>query len=251
MYNSNYEGQAQQAAPKPRKQKINEVTLVGVIRPRSANENEPFRYYPFPGGGGAIHVNIKVSETMETQEGPKVRIVSIPVDIYTNKVITEQMITSLVPGMTVRVVGSLSNNSYESKKTGQRTTTLVVRAFVLEVIQSAQPAYGQIPAYGQQPQYQQNAPQYQNQGYAPQPQYQQAPAYQQQGYGQQPQYQQNAPAYGQQQYQQASAYGPQPQAHKYPPMPPQANLPGQQKPENVNYMGGYPEQNPVDDLPLA
>ena len=226
MYN-NY--QQEQQTPKQKKQKVNEVTLVGVIRPRSSNENEPFKFYPFKDGGGAIHVNLKVTENMDSPQGPKARTVSIPVDIYTNKAISQQALTSLIPGTTVKIVGSLSNNSYESKKTGQRQTILVVRAFILEVLQMPQqefaqaPGYG-YPAYGQQPAYQQQ-PQY-----PPQPQYQQNPAQRAPGA-----YAPQSPAYAQ-------------QNPSYPPMPPQASIPGS-NPDNVNFMGGYP--NPIDDLPPA
>lgn len=149
-----------------KKPKINEWTGEGIVRPRSGNDGDEIKFFPFQRGGGAIHITVACSEqTMRNDENgqPKVRTSYIPVNVMTNSKITEQMLRSIRAGMRVRVVGNLQPESYTSQKTGQRVTTLAVNAFVFEVLQGTDSPYPQAqPAYPAQPQgpaYGQGAPQ--------------------------------------------------------------------------------------------
>lgn len=263
-----------------KKEKTNVWEGVGLVRARSANENDPLRLYDFANGGSSLHFNLKVSEftgTADQNGNPKVKIVSVPVDVYTNKNVTKEMLGAIVPGMKVRVVGHLDLQSYESKRTGSKVTSLVVKAYVLEILegpQYQQNPYGapqgmQAPVYGapvqqyppQQgygpaqhaPAYGMQAPQY------PQPQPMQAPGY---GAPQYPQPQpyagpqaQQMPAQGQQMpRQQAPAYQQgiqQPMAPQQPKTPPyyrSAPAP-QQPPQNAPITAPRINDNPPEDMP--
>ena len=227
-YNNNQGGYGQ-GAQKPKREIINEWKGTGIVRPRSGNDQDPITFYPFQRGGGAIHITVACSEIVGADESgnAKQRTYYIPVNVLTNKNITQQQLQSVCAGMKVRVVGKLEPESYTSKKTGQKVTSLVVNAYVFEILQFpqqqgfAQPMQG--AGYGQQPFY---GPQ----GPAPQGQYQQ-----QQYYGPQPapgqygapQQGQMGPAYGQQ-------GGP----------APQGQYRGQQQGQYYGPQGGAPAQGP-------
>lgn len=230
----------------PKKEKLNEVQLIGILRPRSRGENDPIQVYNFNNGGAIVHVIVKVEEPtgkFDENGQPKVKKGSFLVDISTNKNITAQTLAGLVSGMKVRVVGRLANKSYDDKQTGAKVNSTVVDAFVLEILQQAapMPGYGPapMPGYGQAaPQYQQ--PVYGQQAPAPMPGY--APAAPQ--YQQAPQMPAQAPAPAPV----PPYYAPAQQGQQYPPMPAQA-MP-QQPPQ---YQPQYaPQQAPapmVEDLP--
>lgn len=174
MYQPNYGGQdnqgyqpQQQTTAKPRKEIINKVELIGIIVPRSANENEQITFYPFSNGGGAVHCNMKVIQyTGRADENgqPKYRTTYVPLDINVNKLISATTLQALVSGMKVRVVGELRTQSYEKKTTRERVTSLVVSVYILEVLEAPMAA----PVYQTAPQGYQQAPQPQMPGYPPQ-----------------------------------------------------------------------------------
>lgn len=211
----------------------------GIVRPRSGNESDPIQFYAFPNGGGAIHVTVQVQEPsgVDPQTGQtRYETNYIPVNITTNRIITQQQVKNIRSGMRVRIVGALKYKSYTSKKTGQKTGSLEVNAFACDILGAVQQAapqympqqggYQQPPQYGPQQQY---APQQPGPQYAPQGGYQQPP----QGYGQaQPQYNQPRPVQPGPQYVPAQPAQQQQQQQTPPPYyrPPQG-------------------AQPVDDLP--
>ena len=184
---NNYNNQGNGAERKPRKEVINQCEFRGVIRARSANENEPIKVFEFDNGGAVVHANIKVSEytgKADAQGNPKMKTSTIPVNISANKIIPVDLLRSIIPGSMVRVVGRLETESFKDKQTGQFRSSLVVNAFVFEILQAPVQQYGQqygqmYPPYGQQPAQQ---PNYGPGPYAPvaAPAYGQQPA--QQGY---------------------------------------------------------------------
>lgn len=224
MYNNNQnlgynpDTFSQNEQNRQRKTKINQWEGIGILRPKTSNEQDPIKFWPSKDGkGGAIFATLKCTElTGQTDQNgqPKTTTVYIPITILTNKNITPQMLQNLVPGMKVHVVGKLKNESYENKTTHQRVSSMVVNVFVLEILEMPM----QAPVYGTAGQYGMQIPPMQN--YQQQTQ---VPIYGQQiGYMQQP-VQEQAPQY----YQQIQ--------NPYPPMPAQAVLPQQQEYRKTNY----------------
>ncbi len=187
-YNSNQGGYGN--ASNKKQEKVNQWVGVGIIRPRSANKSDPINFVPFRNGGGVINADLAITQPAGLDENgmPKMKNVSIPISIKTNKNITAQQLQSIVNGMKVRVVGPMEPETYTNKKTGQLVSSLVCNAYVFEVIDSnvnsASPQ-GYYPPQGQQmppqggyypPQGQQMSPQgnFPPQGYYP-PQGQQMP----------------------------------------------------------------------------
>lgn len=171
------QGQAQRGA---RKEKINEWCGVGIVRPKSANENDVIKFYPYKDkDGGIVNFNLKITEFTGTSDeygNPRQRQTSVPVSVRTNKNITSQQLQSVVSGMKVRIVGRLELQSYKSTKTGMDVTALVVVAHVFEILEMPMQAAQQYqrpaaPGYAQGgAPYQQPAPQgYQQGGYSPYP----------------------------------------------------------------------------------
>lgn len=212
-YNNNQGGYGQ-GAQKPKREIINEWKGTGIVRPRSGNDQDPITFYPFQRGGGAIHITVACSEIVGADESgnAKQRTYYIPVNVLTNKNITQQQLQSVCAGMKVRVVGKLEPESYTSKKTGQKVTSLVVNAYVFEILQFPQ-----------------------QQGFA-QPM-------QGAGYGQQQFYGPQGPA-PQGQYQQQQYYGPQPAPGQYGGPAPQGQYRGQQQGQYYGPQGGAPAQGP-------
>lgn len=229
---SNYQNAGQAPARKPAKVKTNIWEGEGVIRPRSKNINDPIKFYESKtGAGGVIFANMEINEYTgrNDQNGqPIYRKTSVPINVNTNKEISDGLLHSLVSGMTVHAVGRLKIESYQ--KDGQMVSKLVVDVFVLRIVEGAQPAYnpygqGQYPPQGyapqngcQQPQYPNGYPQQGQQPYAPQypnqyqqgynPQYQNPGQYQQQGFVPQPQAQPGfQPQYPQPNYPQGAPQG--------------------------------------------
>ena len=139
----------------PKKAKINEWTGEGIVRPKSNNDGDEIRFFPFKNGGGAIHFTLACSEPAQGADEnglPRMKTTYIPVNVMTNKLVDEQRLRTIKAGMRVKVVGKLEAESYTSKKDGQRKSALVVNAFVFEVL--AMPQQITPPAqqgYGQQP----------------------------------------------------------------------------------------------------
>lgn len=214
----------------PKKQVINKWEGIGIVRPRSAQENDALQFFAFPNGGGALHFSLLCTEITgaDANGAPKTRTTYLPVKVYTNKNITEQQLRSIVSGMKLRCVGSLQHESYTSKKTGQKVSALVLNAYVIEILEA--PMQGQYPPqpYGTQypyPQPQQGGPAYQQPYPEPAPGPQRAPAQAPQ-YQPQPQYGQ-APAQGPQ-YQPQPQYGQAPApAPQYQPQPQYGQAPAQ------------------------
>lgn len=245
MYNNqntgyNPNGYPQNGQNRQRKAKINQWEGEGIIRPKSTNEQDPIKYWPSKtGNGGAIYATLKCTElTGQTDQNgqPKTTTAFVPITIWTNKNITPQMLQSLVPGMKVRVVGKLKNESYENKTTHQRVSSMVVNVFVLEILEMPM----QAPAYGSAGQYGMQMPPMQ--GY--QQQQPQAPMSGQQGGYIQQQPQGQVPPYYQ------------PQQNPYPPMPAQAVMPQQGEYHQTNYRQApqynqQQERKPItnEDLP--
>ena len=230
MYNQNAQGGYQQqpypqgqAQKAPRKDKVNEFTGIGIVRPLSNNENDTITFYPNKAKpGGHISFFLKITELTGTSDengNPNASRVSIPVNVWTNKNITPQQLQGVISGMKVQIVGKVKLGVHENKQTGQKLSRLEVDAHVFKVLEmpmqgaqqyQAGPAGGQAPRYGQQqmpPQqgYQQPAPGYQP--YPPQGGYAQpAPIPGPQGYypAQQQMPPQKQPAQG---YQQARPAG--------------------------------------------
>lgn len=248
-----------------KKQIINKWEGEGIVRPRSGNNDEQIKFYPFKNGGGAIHITVECSEmtgTADENGQPKVMTSYIPVNVMTNRLITQQQLMGICAGMKVHVVGKLQPESYTSRQTNQKVTRLVVNAFVFEVLQMPQqnapagytgpyppqggyPMQGNYPGqpqpgYGPQPGY---APQG---GYPPQGGYQGQPP---QGYGPQPGY---APQGG---YLPQGGYQGQPgapQGGSPAPHPAGAQgAPPYYMPPQPGYMNAGAAVSPEDDLPLG
>jgi single-stranded DNA-binding protein len=239
-----------------KKEKINQWEGIGIVSARSQNQNqqEPIRFFQFTGGGGAIHFNLKCIEytgTMDANNQMRMRTTYIPVSVFTNKIITAQQLMNITPGMKVHIVGKLDIENYENKTTGQKKVSLIVNAYVFEILEMPmQQAYGAPQPYAvpqqQYPQPQQAyAPQAQPPQYgAPQyaPQQPQAPAYYQQP--QQAQHPQGAqqpqrvPPY----YQQASQPQAQAPQQPFPPMPAQAKMPVTPQPQGAQPQQRYAPQ---------
>lgn len=197
----------------PRQPKPNEWQGVGIVKPRSTNDQEEIKFYPFQNGGGAIHIIIACSETYEKDGQSRVSTTYIPVNITTNSRITEPQLRAIRSGVKVRVVGKLKPETY-NKRSGERVTTLVVDAFVLEILEGIAP--NPQPYYGE----------------SPVPQGQPAPAYG--GYPAQ----QGWPAQGM-----PPQGAPSPQPY-YNPYAPQQGWPAQGAPVQQPYYGGYAPQQP-------
>lgn len=255
---SNYQQSANpQGGNRQKKEVFNQWQGTGILRSRSADENEPLKFIPWRSGGGVINANLKIAEPIGVDENgaPKVKRVSIPVSIMTNKNITAQQLQSLVSGTKVHVVGKLELETYESKRTNSKVSTLVVKVYVLDVLEVPMQAYQQFaqpaPQYPGQP-----APQggyypgqQQPQWYPGQPQPQPAPQPAPQQYPAQPQpqggYYQGHPQPQPQPAPQGGYYPGQPQ-----PQPaPQGGIPGQPQAAPAWYQP-QPEMN-IDDLPPA
>lgn len=194
----------QGAVKSPKEPTINRWEGQGIVRTRSGNDGDEIKFFPFQKGGGAIHITVactEVSRTADENGQPKTVTSYVPVNVMTNKNISDQQLMSVRPGMKVRVVGKLQPESYTSKKTGSKVTTMVVNAFVFEILEMPQPGFQ--PGYQPQPGY---APQG---GYAPYP------------YGGQPQpgYMPPQGGYPQQGYQPQAAPQYYPQGGGYPPPP--------------------------------
>lgn len=213
----------------PKKPIINQWTGEGIVRPRSNNDGDEIKFFPFQRGGGAIHFSLACTEEMpgaDPNGQPKTQTAYIPVNVMTNKNITEDQLKSVVPGMRVRVVGRLAPESYTSKRTNAKVTTMSVSAFVFEIL--AMPAannYGPQGGYASQSPYPQQGIQYSGQ-YPPQGGYP----------GPQGSYQQYGPQGGYQQY------GPQ-GGMPYPPAP--------GYPQPGGYPAAQPQQQPYGRSPYA
>ena len=234
----------------PKKTIINKWEGEGIVKPRTGNDNDPIQFFPFQNGGGAIHITIECTEMSGTadQNGqPRVTTSYVPVNVMTNRLITQQQLMGIRSGMKVHVVGKLQHESYTSKKTNQKVTRLVVNACyafeILEMPQQAAPAgYEQHAGYGPQGGY---APQggYPQGGYGPQPGYAGVPqgGYPQGGYGPQP-------GYAGQHQQGGTAYPTAPANGQ------QGAAPGGVPPYYIPPQPGYAQAGPVpqgvvDDLP--
>lgn len=192
----------------PKEPVINKGEWTGVVRSRTGSDQDEIRFIQWPNGGGVIHFTLECREPyLDEREGvQKERTDYLPVNARTNsKTISQELLMGIRAGMRVHVVGKVQNETYTSKRTGERRSTLAVNAFVLEILD--EPAYGARPIYGpadrypaapQQPAQAWGVPQGQYGPYPPQPVYQQ-------------------PGWPQAQFPPASQYGPQPQS--YPPQP--------------------------------
>lgn len=222
----------------PKEPVVNRWEGEGIVRPRSGNEGDEIRFFPFKNGGGAIHISIECTETSGTDQNgqPRTLTTYVPVNVMANRLIPEQQLKAVRAGMRVRAKGRLQQESYTSKKDGSRKSTMVVNAFVFEILDMQtqavqQPAYQQ--AYGQQAQFPPQQPVYPPQqgympGYAPQGQYppQQQAYPPQPGYVPQPQYPaQQQPVYQQPGYAQAAAQQRTPPAQGQGPLPPYYQAP--------------------------
>lgn len=247
----------------PKEPVINRWEGEGVVRPRSGNDGDEIRFFPFKNGGGAIHISIECTETTGADQNGQPRTITtyVPVNVMANRLIPEQQLKAVRPGMRVRAKGRLQQESYTSKKDGSRRSTMVVNAFVFEIIDMQpqavqQPGYAAQPGYAPQGQYPPQQPVYPPQqpgympGYAPQGQYPpQQPAYppqqpgypvQQPGYAPQGQYPPQQPAYQQPGYAQAAAAQHQGQ---------RAPAQGQQVPPYYQAPTQQPPAPPIEDMP--
>lgn len=278
MYN-NYQGGAAPST-KQKKEIINQFSGIGTVESRYKNGTIEVKQ---TAKGALVSFNLCIEEPTEQADeygNPKMKKTWIPVVIYSNRLITVQMLQGIIPGTRLKILGTLKNNTYTDPTTQQPKSRLEVNAYFIQFLaqpnmqpaQTFAPANPYQPTPGQQyqqpiqPQYQQAAqPQYQQPA---QPQYQQPtqPQYQQAA---QPQYQQPA----QPQYQQQTApippyYQPQGQPQngqfQQPATPPQYANPTQQAPaqqtvqpgnnmppQQPSYVPGpeYKQQNPEGDLP--
>ena len=185
----------QGARKAPKEPVINKWEGEGIVRPRYGKDGDEIRFMPYrKGNGGLIHISlecIQPSNTADENGMPKYTRCFVPIDVFSNNRVDEQLVRSVKAGMKVHVVGKLAQQQYTNPRTNQTNYSLVVIPFMFEILDMPQAAapQGFVPApagYGQQ------------QGYGPQPAYGPQPGYgQQQGYGPQP-------GYGQQQ-----GYGPQ------------------------------------------
>ena len=187
----------QGARKAPKEPVINKWEGEGIVRPRYGKDGDEIRFMPYKkGNGGLIHISlecIQASNTADENGMPKYTRCFVPVDVFSNSRVDEQLVRSVKTGMKVHVVGKLAQQQYTNPRTNQTSYNLVVIPFMFEILDMPQAAapQGYIPAptgYGQQ------------QGYGPQP-----------GYGQQPGYAGPQGAYPAP----AGGYGPQPGG--YPP----------------------------------
>ena len=230
----------QGAGRAPKKPVINKWEGEGIVHPRSGNDQDQITLYRFTSGrGGAIHISLECKEAAgaDANGNPKTTTVYVPVNVMTNKSITEAQLTGLRAGTRVHVVGKLQLESYTSKKDGSKKSSLVVNAFVFEIV--ALPQQEQTAGYqgGFQPQPGQGGPQNPYQMYPPQGGYPQQPGYPQPGYGPQPQGYPPQPGYAQPggYYPPQPGYGPQP-----------APQPSYSQPGYVQVAGGAPNGgNPI------
>lgn len=244
----------QRGGKRPAKPIINKWEGEGFVKSRTANDNDEIQFFPFRNGGGAIHISVACSEMNGADENgqPRVTTSYIPVNVMTNRLITEQQLKGVRQGMKVHVVGKLQPESYTSKKTGNRVTSMVVNAYVFEILEMPQqimgPGYAQ-PDYAPQPGFmpqqgyiqpgQYPAPQggYQQppMGGAPAPGFPSQPAYAQQ---QRPYQQPAQPAYQRQAPASMPAY--QPQGAQAPAgAPPHGNIPPYYQRPGTPQGGGY------------
>lgn len=255
----------QQGARKAQKKPvINKWEGEGIVRTRSGNDNDEIKFFPFQNGGGAIHISVACTEIngADANGQPKAVTSYVPVNIMTNKLITQQQLMGVRPGMKVHVVGKLQPESYTSKKTGQKVTSMVVNAYVFEILEMPQQPYQQQPGYAQgayQPPYG-GQPGYSPQGGYPQQQGGMYPAYG----APQPGYPQQGSMPPQGGYPQQGGYQP-PYGGQPGYMPPQGVVPGAQPQQQAGGtsvppyyqppQGGYAgppvgvSGGPVDDLP--
>lgn len=246
----------------PKREKINVWEGKGIVNPKSMKDGDEIKFFPFPNGGGAIHFNLKVEENNGVDERglPRIKTTYVPVNVRTNKLISEALLRQVTPGMVVKIVGALSFESFKDK-TGQQRSSLSVDAYVFQIEQApAQtPAYmpGTAPYQAVPPQgYQQPAYPYPQQ---PAYQYPQAPGYPAQmppqmppqGYNPAPAYQQPAPA--QKPAAQRVATPPAPQGYQ-PQTPPPYYQPGPQTMPQMPPQAVQPaaqQAYDMDDLPEA
>ena len=207
----------QQGAPRaPKKPVINKWEGEGIVHPRSGNDQDEITLYRFTSGrGGAIHISVECRDASgaDANGNPKTTTVYVPVNVMTNKSITEAQLAGLRAGTRVHVVGKLQLESYTSKKDGTKKSSLVVNAFVFEILAPPQPEQamgyqggyyppqgsyaapqGYIPPQGYQPGYGPGVQQPAPQGYMPPQGYQQPGYMQAAGTPLPPNYQ--APGYG-------------------------------------------------------
>lgn len=262
MNTNNYQGgygqgYQQSSGRKPKEEPVDETRLLGTVRAYSSNKEAPIKINTFDNGTKSTLLFIDtLQKTGKVDENgnPVLKKVSVPVSVETNKVIPEQILLALRPGMKVKAKG---NHSYMKKKDGN--LTLIVRAYMFEILdaQNVQQGYAQQPAMQAQQMQQGYQSPYQAQQYPPQGGYQQQMP---QGYGYQ---QQTPPAYGQQPQQYAPQnYPPQaiPQDYGYqqqmPPAYGQQQMPPaygqQQMPPAQQTQPIAPQMNPLDgeDLPM-
>ena len=222
-YNNNYNqgGAGGAGAPKQKKEVINKGEWVGFVRTRSGKPGDPIKFIPWA-NGGVIHITLEVQENIGADENGQAKIQKgfFPVNLSTKyKPITVQQLQSIQPGMKVRIVGKLINESYTSKKDGERRTSIAIEAFLVEVLEMPQQTYGtQWGAWPQQG------------GFGPQQ------GYPQQGFQHPQGYQQPQGGYPQQgAWPQQGGFGPQ---QGYPQQ-------GFQQPQGYQQpQGGYPQQGP-------
>lgn len=122
-----------------KKEKINEWSGTGIIVPRSGKLEDEIKFYPFEKtGGGVIHIVLKCEEAFGADNSgqPRISTTYVPVSVRANKNITIEQLKSVRSGMRVRVVGPLKAETY-TKQSGEKVTTLVVNAFVFEVLQTS------------------------------------------------------------------------------------------------------------------
>lgn len=248
MNNNYYSGSPQGGTPRTQKKDVfNQWQAIGILRSRSTDENEPLKFIPWKNGGGVVNANLKITEQIGVDENgqPKTRKTSVPVSIKTNKNITAQQLQSIMSGTKVRVVGRIQLETYESKSTNSRKTTLVADVYVLEILEvPMQPAFGgypqgMVPPQGMTPPQGMPAPGYPPQGY-PQAQPQYHP-------GQQPPQQYyHQPQQAPQPQQMPTQMPPQQQYYQQPHQPQQApQMQGQQVPAWYQHV----PQPVIDDLP--
>ncbi len=264
--NNNYQGgRSRGNGGQRREEEPNVCRFRGIVHPKTMKDTDEIVFRAFKKApGGAVHIMLTVEDSQPDSYG-QIRSTQthVPVAIFTNKNITEEMLRGLMPGMLIKVTGKYHTTSRQNPQTNQWENFHEFNCHWYEVLQmpSSQPAYGQQPGYGAQPQQQ-----YGPQGYAPQPPYGQQggyvpqpqrgypgpqgqPAYgQQPGYGTQPQQQYGPQGYTPQPpYGQQPGYGAQPQGGYPGPQGQQAYTPPQQQypgPQGNQPQGGYGQNGP-------